>query len=322
MPGTDTKASGLEPDLTVVIPSGRPLRLPFVLEALETQTLHGAEFEVIVVTDPAVPGPWPEARANVRFLTGSRRRNIAALRNDGWREGNGRLVVFTDDDCRPDRRWLERFREATLGQPRCVLQGTTSPDPDETHLLHGLARSQDIQPPSGWFQTCNIAYPRDALEELGGFDEDFGQLGEDADLGLRAARAGIELREMGDALVWHAVVQRTLSDALAEALRRDTLPQLIARHPGQRRHLYAWAFWKRSHATLLLALAGGLVTRRPSLVVLAAVPYVRGKLDLREIRTPQRLVRAAGALASVAVVDAAEIAATVRGSLRARTLVL
>ena len=59
-----------------------------------------------------------------------------------------------------------------------MVQGRTAPDPDEAHLLHGLARSVEIdapEPPGTRPATSPI--PRALLERLGGFDERFGRLG-------------------------------------------------------------------------------------------------------------------------------------------------
>ncbi len=175
---------------------------------------------------------------------------------------------------------------------------------------------------SGWYQTCNIAYPRALLEQLGGFDERFGQLGEDADVGLRAAAAGARTTFASDALVWHAVIPRGLQAALREAGRRDTLPLLIARHPRQRERLFVGVFWKRSHATLPLAALAVIAARRRPLAIAGVVPYLMHNVDLERVRSPRRALRAASSLATQGLVDAVEIVATMRGAARSGTLVL
>ena len=311
-----------QPELSVVVPSSRPVRLAFALEALAAQTVAARRFEVVVVRDGQTAGRAAPAGLEVRFLDGRGDANIAALRNLGWRAARGRLVAFTDDDCRPAPDWLERMLAAANGaQP--WLQGRTEPDPDERHLLHGLARSQEIVGPSAWFETCNMVYARDLLERLGGFDERFASLGEDADLGLRAGEAGAEPRYLDDAVVWHAVIPRGLSAALAEARRRDTIPLLVARHPSQRRALYRRLFWKRSHALLLLAGAGLVAARRSPLALAAAIPYLAHNTDSGSLRGgPSRVLRQVAHLAARAAVDATEVIVTVRAAARHRTTVL
>ena len=310
------------PELTVVIPASRRVRLAFALEALSVQTLPHERFEVIIVQDGLwEPPPAPEG-LRVRVLATGVRRNIAALRNAGWRAARGRLIAFTDDDCRPHPAWAERL-VAAAGAAGSVLQGRTEPDPDEVHLLHGLARTQRIVGPSPWHESCNIAYPLTLLERLGGFDEHFARLGEDTDLGLRAQAAGAEVRYVDDALVWHAVLPRTLAAALREARSRDTIPALIARHPGHRDALYARLFWKRSHAMLLLAALGAPRSRRRRAALLALLPYVRANVSPPVLGGgPPRIARHALHVLARAMLDGTETETTLVAAARARTLVV
>jgi GT2 family glycosyltransferase len=308
--------------VSVVIVSARPIRLAFALDSLAEQTLDPSRFEVIVVRDPGVPHDettTPEG-LDVRFLDGVERSNIAALRNLGWRAAGAPLVAFTDDDCRPDPRWLETALDAA--GPDRVVQGRTVPDPDERHLLHGLAKSQEITGPSSWHQTCNIVYPREMLETLGGFDERFAQLGEDADLGLRAIAAGARMVYADGCLVYHAVNARTASQALRQARSRNTIPLLIRRHPEQRDVLYGRIFWTRAHAFVLLGLLGTLLARRRPAALLAWAPYLAENLSPEALRGPRRTVRSLASVLARAGVDSVEVAATARAAVANRTLVL
>jgi GT2 family glycosyltransferase len=180
-----------------------------------------------------------------------------------------------------------------------------------------------VDRPSDSYQTCNIAYPRELLERIGGFDERYGfPAAEDTDLGFRAIRAGARRVFAERALVWHAVVPRHLPAALRETVRWKDVPSLLARHPEYRRTLpYRW-FWKDSHARALLALVGLAALRRsPPLALLCAAPYLR--VHLRQYdRTPRGLARAALDLPAALTVHAAEVAAVSAGAVRHRVVVL
>jgi GT2 family glycosyltransferase len=156
---------------------------------------------------------------------------------------------------------------------------------------------------------------------VGGFDESFGRLGgEDTDLGLRALDSGTPKRFAPDALVWHAVEQRSFGAALRDSRRWVDAPLLYSRHPDQRRQLRYGVFLQESHARLLLALAGAL-TRRPLVAAVAALPYV--ELHLRHYRrSPLSLARAGVHLPARAAADLAETLTMARGAVRHRTLVL
>ena len=308
----------------MIIPTRqRETRLAFALEALADQTLAGERFEVIVVRDADAAPPLASVPGSLRarFLIRPGVAGPTAKRNYGWRESSAGLIAFTDDDCRPAPDWLERLLEEARG-PDVFLQGRTEPDPDERHRQTLFDRSREITAPSDWFPACNIAYPRGLLERLDGFDEVFWFGGEDTDLGLRARGGGARLAYVHDALVWHAVLTRSFADAVREASRWPSLPLVVARHPSQRSAVYARFFWKRSHATLLLAAAGALTWRRNRAVAaLAAMPYVGESLDFSQL-TPRRVLRLLIHLPAQVMVDAVEVVATARAAARHRVCLI
>jgi GT2 family glycosyltransferase len=310
------------PDISVVIATaGRETRLRFALEALAAQTLSRDRFEVVVVRAPAAEpslATAPEGLA-VRFLTHGEA-SRPGQRNAGWRASHGRLVAFTDDDCRPSPGWLAALARAGENE---VVQGRTEPDPDEAHLLHGLARSVRITGPTPWFETANIAYPRPLLERLSGFDEAFVASGEDTDLGIRALAAGGRLRYEPDALAWHAVVARPLWRAAGDGWRRwHSTPLVFKRHPAHRRHLLARVFYNRTHAALAaLAVGAAVGPRRPRLAALAAAAFVIEGLDIENL-SPRGLVRQAIHVPARVIAEGAQLAGILRGAVRHRTPVI
>jgi GT2 family glycosyltransferase len=307
----------------VVIPTARrETRLAFALEALARQTLPRERFEVVVVRaeDDGPKAGAPDGLP-VRFLSVPPDSGAAASRNVGWRAATGPLVAFTDDDCRPTADWLERLLEAAGTDEGQVLQGRTEPDPAELERLHGLATTQRIEAASPWYQTCNIAYPRALLEQLGGFDERFDG-GEDADLGLRAVEAGARRSFVDGARVWHAVHSRHVWDAIRGEARWRTIPLVLAEHPSQRRELTLRLFWRPAHARVFFAALGLLRLRRnPALALAAATPYLRHHLKSYRL-SPRTLVRAALDLPPRALVDLTGVVATARSAIRHRTPVL
>ena len=315
---------GASLDVSVVVATvGRATRLAFLLEALQQQTLPRERYEVVVVRGrlPGDPdGAFEELGARVIECSPA---GPGALRNKGIAEARAPLIAFTDDDCRPGAEWLERFVEAAAGQNgNFMLQGRTEPDPDERPRLYGLARSQTIVGPSGWYETCNMAYPRELLERLGGFDERFDGGGEDTDLALRAVAQGASFTYVDDACVWHAVHSRHLWEALRDQARWQTIPLVIASHAEQRRALGAGVFWRAGHPRILLAAGAVLATRRAGpLALAAAVPYVRYHVHGYD-RTVRGLARAALDLPPRALVDLAGVVTTVRAAIRHRTAVV
>ena len=317
------------PDIAVVIAShDRPLRLRWLLNALEEQTLDRDRWEVVVAHDSADPATprlletHPLAAAGLlrheTLLPGSA--PPGANRNAGWRAARAPLVAFTDDDCRPPPTWLAAALDAARRSPDAVVQGATRPDPDELELLRAPHRhTQHIDPPVAYAQACNILYPRRVLEDLGGFDESL-LTGEDTELAARARRAGVPYLGAPEVLTYHAVQPLSLARALRSASRWEDLAAVVKRHPELRRHFPLRIFWKRSHACALLALAGALQPRRP-LATLLALPWALS-LSPGYGPTVRGRIRAVSELPGRALIDLAEVTALARGSLRHRTLFL
>lgn len=316
----------------MVIPTARrETRLAFALDALARQTFPRDRFEVVVVRGDD-PGPTVDAPDGlpVRFMSIAADAGPAAKRNLGWRATTAALVAFTDDDCRPAADWLERLvDQAKAKSGDFILQGRTDPDPDEVQRLHGLAVTQAIPALSGWYETCNIAYPRTLLERLGGFDEEFAGPdggaypigGEDTDLGLRAVAAGAQEHFLEGALVHHAVHSRHLGKALRDTRRWRSVPRVLARHPIQRRALEAGLFGRRAHWAVLLAALAVPLRRHPLLASAALAPYLRHHMRGYQ-PTARGSARAIVDLPPQALVDGAEVLMTAAAAVRHRVAVL
>ncbi len=316
--------------MSVVVPTrDRVGRLRRLLDSLRDQSLR--EFEVIVVDDGSTRGT-PELMRRERegeveappLELRDVRREVAggpsAARNDGWPLARAPLVAFVDDDCVATPDWLRALVEAAEAAQGAVVQGRTLPDPREADRLGPYARSLWVEEPGPYYQACNILYPRELLERLGGFDaEAFPSVGEDEDLAWRALAAGARVEWAPDALVHHGVRKLGPVGALRVAWGWTPSIRLFARHPALRReHLVYGLFWKGSHYLLARAVLALLVRRRARWLALwLGAPYVRHLLK-----------RAASEGAGPAVApfyvvhDLVETAAVVRGAVRYRTPVL
>ena len=299
---------------------GRPLRLRWLLNALEEQTLAREQFEVIVVHDDDYGDLLRSHPVGAREITAPPS-GPAVKRNLGWRAARAPLVAFTDNDTRPPRDWLANLVEAAERHPGAVLQGATRPDPDEAELLRAPhRRTMDIDPPTVWAETCNIAYPRAVLDRLGGFAEAAfpGVGGEDADLAWRAREAGIAYLAAPQAVTFHMVEPMSLVSRARFGWRWRQLPAMVRANPGLRQH---GIFWKRRHGWFLLALVGLLGARRWPASLLLALPWAREARPLYG-DDPRARVRGVVELPGQVVVDAVEVAALAVGSAQYRTLYL
>jgi GT2 family glycosyltransferase len=314
----------------VIASHARHLRLRWLLNALEGQTLPLDQWDVVVVHDydastaERVIERHQLAEAGVlRHITiepgtgsPSRQRNI------GWRSADGELIAFTDDDCRPEPDWLERMVEEAHRAPGRIVQGRTRPEPNERELLAAPhVRTLQIDPVGPYAQTANILYPRALLERLGGLDER-AIAGEDVGLSLRARRAGVDITAAPEAIVNHAVESHTLPGAVRQNWKWRHLAYLVKLHPEFRRELPLRVFWDEHHMRATGALVGlvGAASGKPVLLACAA-PYVRHGLRRRG-RAPRQTVLAAAELPGQAARQIAEVLGLMVGSARHGTLVL
>jgi glycosyltransferase involved in cell wall biosynthesis len=321
------------PDISVVIPShARPLRFRWLLNSLEEQTLDPDRFEVIVVHDYDDDETRNIVERHPLFERGTLRQiridpgtgSPARQRNLGWRDAKAPLVAFTDDDCRADPGWLEGYLGAAAASPGAIVQGPTATEPYEVAIWAAPhVRSIDVpHPPNEFLQTCNILYPRDVLERLGGFDENMpAPAGEDTDLALRAQEAGVRVAGTKDAVVYHAIEEYPLHEMVRLNWKWRHLAYLAKRHPQVREAWIARLFWRDEHFTVLLALAGVAAARRHPLGIVLAFPYLRRRL-LRRGTAKRQLAVAAAELPGQVAVDLAEVATMAAGAARYRTPIL
>jgi GT2 family glycosyltransferase len=300
----------------------RARRLERLFAALREQTLDPAQFEVVVVDDGSeddTPAVLAHAAAQAGLQLRSIRRATSggpgAGRNAGWRATTAPLIAFTDDDCEPQPGWLEALLAAHERDPEAFVQGPVEPHPGERRENELFTRTIRVASLGPWFQTANIAYPRALLERLGGFDERFSVMGEDTDVAWRAIGSGARPVFAPDARVFHAVNPHPPLAQLRMVIAWSAAVQVVKAHPELRAQVYRRVFWKRPHALLLLAALGLAGARRFPPLALLALPYARSALERRQ-GAPRPLA------AWVALRDAVEVAATLRGSLQYGALLI
>ena len=287
--------AGEAPRVSVVVATyNRAERLERLLEGLRAQTLPRREFEVVVVDDAstdstkaALERALAAGDLDLRVLRHAENRGRASSREDGWRSARASLVAFTDDDCVPAPDWLEAGLSACASAAGAIVQGRTEPDPAEFDRLGPFSRTVRVPEYDAAFQTCNVFYPREVLESVGGFDlGGFGRVhgGEDSDLAWRAIKRGARGVFDDRPLVHHAVNELGPMGKLRVCAGWTLLA--YARHPELRRaHFATPIFWKHTHLWLARALLGFLLPRRLwPLKLWLALPwarslYARGKLE-------------------------------------------
>lgn len=138
----------------------------------------------------------------------------AGARNVGVAQSRGRLLAFTDDDCyvAPDYlRYMERaFADPSIGYVggRIMLFDPTDCPTSINESLRPWRKKPRQYVAAGAITGANMAFRREALLGIGGFDEHLGPgtalaSAEDADAAGRASVAGWSGQYCPDIVVYH-----------------------------------------------------------------------------------------------------------------------
>ncbi|KUH93132.1 HAD family hydrolase [Mycolicibacterium acapulense] len=225
----------MTPSFSVVVPTvGRPSLHRLLAEF--DGSAGPAPAAVIVVDDRPRPHPPLEvdSRLPVTVLR-SGGRGPAAARNTGWRATRTEWVCFLDDDVVPQPDWFTALVEdlakadvesaagsqAVIEVPRVAGRKAT----DDEQRTQRLAEAKWI--------TADMAFRRDVLVDVGGFDERFPRAyREDSDIALRINQAGNGIVR-GSRRCTHPVANATLmSSVRAQIGNRDNA--LLRRKFGRR----------------------------------------------------------------------------------------
>jgi glycosyltransferase involved in cell wall biosynthesis len=206
------------PRFSIVVPTyQRPEALRNCLTGIAAITAPRSDFEVIVVDDCSDQDPGYVVDSftgdlDLNLIRQERNRGPAAARNAGAGQARGDSLLFIDDDCIPSRDWLQRVDAHLKGNPGCAIGGTCRNG--LTDNLYSVAQqmlmdylydyyNRDARH-AGFCPTNNLAVPRQAFLDIGGFDTSFPfAAGEDREFSARWSREGGGLVFVRDMPVYH-----------------------------------------------------------------------------------------------------------------------
>lgn len=275
----------------VVIPSVGRDSLAQLLHDLADQPQPRPE-EVVVVDDRPVGAqaltlPGLDT-VGVRVVRGFGR-GPAAARNLGWQVTRAPWVAFLDDDVRLPSGWTARLAEdlESLGPRDAASQGRIEvPLPADRRPTDWERATAGLETAS--WATADMAYRREALQQVHGFDERFPRAyREDADLALRVRHAGWQLQQ-GRRRVLHP--PRTVAPATSVRVQRGNADDALMRrlHGPQ---------WRSVAETGQGRLPWHVATTTCGLAAVVALALARTPRDMTGSAACSRLLRrtAAGA---------------------------
>ena len=172
--------------------------------------LHYPDFEVIVVNDGSRDATGDIARRYPVRLIEIPNGGLSAARNIGLSAATGEIVAYTDADVRVDRDWLTYLVQPFLTSDVVGSGGPNIVPSDDPFVAQCVARA-----PGGPTHVllddriaehvpgCNMAFRREALLAIDGFNPVYLRAGDDVDICWRLQAKKQRIGFSPSALVWH-----------------------------------------------------------------------------------------------------------------------
>ena len=168
------------------------------------------DYEVIVVNDGSTDDTAAIAAQYPYQVITTENRGLSAARNTGMSAATGEIVAYTDDDARPDPDWLTHLALTFRTTGHAAVGGPNIPPPGDGPVaecvanapggpVHVLISDRQAEHIPG----CNMAFRKQRLAEIGGFDPQFRTAGDDVDLCWRLEDHGSTIGFNPAAMVWH-----------------------------------------------------------------------------------------------------------------------
>lgn len=265
----DAAVPGDRPVAVVVCSRDRANLLAESLTAIRAVLRPGDELVVVdsASTDGSVAAVASAGGARVVRVEAP---GLGRARNAGWRATSAPVVVFTDDDCRPQPGWVEAAAAALHGDVG-IVWGRVLDDAAQARGVQ-LSTTSEAAPVEGSLAAdlsalghgANMAFRRDVLERLGGFDPMLGvgsplPAGEDKDMFWRAMRAGWRVR-LEPAMVVSHVRWRGDREAVRQMFRYGVGAGAVVakrRRLAHDRGLVAGELWRHGAMPAMRALRHG-----------------------------------------------------------------
>jgi GT2 family glycosyltransferase len=225
------------PRISVVVCSCNGSRtIGETLTALDN--LDYPDYEIIVVDDGSTDQTSViTGRHDVRLIR-TENKGLSVARNLGMNAATGEIVAYLDDDAYPDSHWLTYLASAFMRTEHAAIGGPNIAPPGDGVIadcvanapggpVHVLLSDEIAEHIPG----CNMAFRRERLMAIGGFDPRFRVAGDDVDICWRLQERGWTLGFAPTAVVWHhrrnsikAYFKQQRGYAKAEVLLADKWP--------------------------------------------------------------------------------------------------
>ncbi len=178
------------------------------IEALLSQKTE-KKYEIIIVDDGSTDNtPNIIKKYPIKTIT-QKNAGPAAARNIGWKASSGKIVAFTDSDCVPIPDWIEaiskHFNDPAIGGVGGTYKMENIGNILATYIGEDIKFRHDrLGKEIEAVGTFSVAFRKNLLERVGGFDETYKKAtAEDFDLCFAIRKTGHKIIYEPNAIVGH-----------------------------------------------------------------------------------------------------------------------
>lgn len=217
----------------IIFDKFREEKINRLLNSIKPQ-LKSLDCEILLVQESNAPLTLPKLPIKVRHLTVPEKQGIPFNRNQGIKNARGETIIFIDDDCWVQEKWLEALLQPLENNPEllAVTSGTKIPP---SNLLGncisalgfpgggslGFEKVWKVSPEgfTNHIAAGNCALRKKLFDKIGFFDEAMKYGAEDAEFSFRLEQAGIPVKYAAEAYAFHEA-RTTWNSFLHWQLRR------------------------------------------------------------------------------------------------------
>ena len=211
----------------IVCTYNRPELFELCLNSLTSQTVKQKNFEIIVIdnygskTTKKIVNKYKDK--DIKYYI-EKKTGLSFARNTGYKKAKNKYVAYIDDDAIAEKDWVENIIKFINTHPKVKIFG----GPYERYSLVSIPswipdkfgnnklsnKEKKLNPKKEWLTGSNIIIEKNLLDNLGGFNTNFGMkgkkigYGEETELQTRILDMGIDMYYSPKIKVKHLFDQR------------------------------------------------------------------------------------------------------------------
>ncbi len=203
--------------IVIIFDRFREEKITRLLSSMKDQ-LKNHECEVLLVQESNLPVALPKLPMKIRHITVPEKQGIPFNRNQGIKHSRGDIIVFIDDDCWVQEKWLSSLLQPLENNPELLAVTSGTKIPPSNFLGNcisalgfpgggslGFEKIWKVSPEghTNHIAAGNCALRKDIFQKAGWFDEALKYGAEDAEFSFRLERAGIPVKYAPEGYAFH-----------------------------------------------------------------------------------------------------------------------